>query len=227
MAQLQHRRRTLPEHAEINGRNVVRTKLMANLVGADTAVSDLELDLRRAEADLQPVRDRLIRNEHRIADGSVGDPKALSSLVEEVQHLSKRISDLEDAELELMEQLDTATATREEFRRQVAEIDEGLAELTSRRDEKLAAIDAKIIEYQAERNRLAPQIPADLAQLYEKLRSSHGGVGAAELKHRRCTGCQLEINAAELRQFAAAPGDEVLRCEECSRILIRTAESGL
>jgi predicted nucleic acid-binding Zn-ribbon protein len=227
VAQLQHRRRTLPEHGEINARTAVRNRLMADLVAADTRVSDLELDLSKSEADLQPVRDRLVRNEHRIADGTVADPKALTSLIEEVQHLGRRISDLEDAELELMEQLDTATATREELRRQVAEIDEGMADLVARRDEKVAAIDAELVEQQAERSTLAPQIPTDLAALYEKLRASHGGVGAAELRQRRCTGCRLEINAAELRAFAAAPADEVLRCEECSRILIRTPESGL
>jgi predicted nucleic acid-binding Zn-ribbon protein len=44
---------------------------------------------------------------------------------------------------------------------------------------------------------------------------------------RRCTGCQLEVNAADLGTFAAAADDEVLRCEECSRILVRTAQSGL
>jgi uncharacterized protein len=47
------------------------------------------------------------------------------------------------------------------------------------------------------------------------------------LQARRCTGCQLNVNAAELRAFSAAPDDEVLRCEECGRILIRTAQSGL
>ena len=57
--------------------------------------------------------------------------------------------------------------------------------------------------------------------------ASHGGVGAAELRARRCTGCQLDINAADLRVYAAAAADEVLRCEECSRILVRTAQSGL
>ena len=49
----------------------------------------------------------------------------------------------------------------------------------------------------------------------------------AELRARRCTGCQLDINAADLRVYAAAADDEVLRCEECSRILVRTAQSGL
>ena len=52
-------------------------------------------------------------------------------------------------------------------------------------------------------------------------------IEAAELSQRRCTGCQLEVNAADLRVFAAAADDDVLRCEECSRILVRTASSSL
>ena len=63
--------------------------------------------------------------------------------------------------------------------------------------------------------------------IYDKLGATHGGVAAAELRHRRCTGCSLELNSADLRAFAAAPADEVLRCEECGRILVRGPESGL
>lgn len=227
VAQLQHRRRTLSEHAEIKARHEVRARLASDLVAAETAVSDLELDLARAESDLAPVKERLVRNEHRIADGTISDSKALSSLVDEVQHLGKRISDLEDAELEIMEQLETATATREELRRQIGELDDGIGGVVARRDEHVAAIDADIAERKAERETLAPHVGDALTALYEKLRASHNGVGAAELRQRRCTGCQLELNAADLRGFAAAPADEVLRCEECGRILIRTAHSGL
>ena len=44
---------------------------------------------------------------------------------------------------------------------------------------------------------------------------------------RRCGGCQPELNNIELGRIKAAPSDEVIRCEECSRILVRTPESGL
>jgi predicted nucleic acid-binding Zn-ribbon protein len=78
-----------------------------------------------------------------------------------------------------------------------------------------------------QRTEIEPVIPSELLALYDKIGASHGGIGAAELRARRCTGCQLEVNAADLRVFSAAAEDEVLRCEECSRILIRTAQSGL
>jgi uncharacterized protein len=197
------------------------------MVAADTAVSDLEGDQVRAEADLEPVRERLSRNQQRIADGTVPDPKALSSMVDEVEHLRRRISDLEDAELEVMEQLESATSARARLGDEAAELDSKLSDAVARRDRALASIDADVAERQAERVKLAPLIPADLLALYVKIGAGHGGVGAAELRQRRCTGCQLEVNIAELQVYAAAAEDEVLRCEECSRILVRTSHSGL
>jgi len=227
LAQLEHRRRTLPEHAEIAALRAARTAVAANIVAADTAVRDLEGDQVRAEADLEPVRERLSRNQRRIADGTVPDPKALSSMVDEVEHLRRRIGTLEDAELEIMEQLEAATSARARLGDDAAELDRKLSDAAARRDRALASIDADVAERQAERAKLAPLIPADLLALYVKIGASRGGVGAAELRRRRCTGCQLEVNLAELQVFAAAAEDEVLRCEECSRILVRTASSGL
>lgn len=227
LAQLEHRRRTLPEHAEINALNGAVAAIAADLVSAETAVSDLEAEQGRAEVELEPVRERLRRNQRRIADGTIADPKALSSMVEEVAHLQRRISDLEDAELEIMEQVESATSTLERLRIRAGELDQRLADAVARRDQAVGAIDAKVTEQRAERDQLSPLLPADLVALYDKIGTSHNGVGAAELRQRRCTGCQLEVNAADLGVFAAAADDDVLRCEECSRILVRTATSGL
>jgi hypothetical protein len=37
----------------------------------------------------------------------------------------------------------------------------------------------------------------------------------------------LDLDHAELATIRAAADDDVIRCEECSRILVRTSESGL
>lgn len=227
LAQLNHRRQTLPQHAEVARLRAGRAALASDLVAAETTISDLELEQAKAEADLDPVRERLNRNQVRIANGTVADPKALSSMLEEVSHLKKRISDLEDAELEVMEQLETAVANRETLRARIDKTDDDLTATIAERDRQLAALDAEMGGLGAERAEIAPLIPTDLLALYDKIGANHGGIGAAELRQRRCTGCQLEINAADLRAFSAAAEDEVLRCEECGRILIRTPESGL
>jgi predicted nucleic acid-binding Zn-ribbon protein len=199
----------------------------SDLVAAETRISDLELEQAKAEADLEPVRERLSRNQVRITNGAIADPKALSSMLEEVIHLKKRISDLEDAELDVMEQLEAALASQETLRARAARIDANLSEASADRDRQLAALEAEMGGLRQQRAEIAPLIPADLLALYDKIGASHAGVGAAELRARRCTGCQLEVNAADLRAFSAAADDQVLRCEECGRILIRTERSGV
>jgi predicted nucleic acid-binding Zn-ribbon protein len=101
------------------------------------------------------------------------------------------------------------------------------AELEAARDAAFAEIDAAVTARGAERSAIAGDLPADLLALYEKAREHGGGVGAAMLRQRRCEGCRIELSGAELSAVRAAEPDAVVRCEECRRILVRTAESGL
>lgn len=159
--------------------------------------------------------------------GLITNPKDLERMSHELESLERRISSLEDEELEVMARLEDAQRDLDALTAQVAEADERLAALATARDEKLAAIDADLATVTSDRAPVAERIPADLLALYDKLRAQKGGVGAAELRQRRCTGCQLGIDNAELAVIAAAPDDQVVRCEECQRILVRTPESGL
>ena len=79
----------------------------------------------------------------------------------------------------------------------------------------------------AEYSGLVAGVGDELVALYEKIRATSGGIGAAALRQRRCEGCRLELNQVDINRIRAAADDEVLRCEECRRILVRTAESGL
>ena len=77
------------------------------------------------------------------------------------------------------------------------------------------------------RTGVAAELPADLVTIYTKLRERLGGIGAGELVGKRCMGCRMELNPADLSTIAAAPPDAVLRCEECGRILVRTSNSAV
>lgn len=225
--QHRHRRQNLPEQAELKSLAADHAQASEELVGAETQVSDLELAVAKAESDLTPVRERRERNQQRIADGSVGDPKALSTMIEEVDHLARRISDLEDVQLEVMEQHEEAVAVRDRLAAQKAEIATRGSEVRGKRDVVVAEIDAAMAELGTDREAIAAVLPDPLLQQYEKIRAGHGGLGAVALLHRRCNGCQIEANAADLRAYATAAEDDLLRCEECGRILVRTEESGL
>ena len=204
-----------------------RTDVSARHGRLQTEVIDLSREQRKADADVEQVKTRRTRNRERITAGLISDPKQLQAMQHETETLERRISDLEDAELEVMERLEVAQSELDRLTRELADLDEQVAAQQEHRDEVAAEIAQRQTDALAEREKLAADIPANLLAVYDRLRDQLGGVGVGAIQHRRCGGCQLEIGAADLSRMTAAPPDEVLRCEECNRILVRTPSSGL
>ncbi len=227
LARLAHKRRTLPELAEIARLEGLVDALRDGIVRFETEVSDLGREQAKYEREIDQVRTRKDRDEQRLASGAITNPKQLQEIQHEVGTLARRQSDLEDAELEVMEKAETAqaeldrlTGQRDEHRAQTAELEE-------RRDAAFAQIDAEIATKTTARAELAATFPADLLALYERIRAAQGGVGAGPIERGRCGGCRLDLMGNEKADIKAAPADEVLRHEECGRIMVRTAESAL
>jgi len=194
---------------------------------AQIAVDDLTREQKKADQDVEQVKARRTRDQDRMDKGLVTSPKDLERMQQELVSLSRRISELEDTELEVMEQLETAQADRARLTQRLAAIDARTTELTVSRDATAGDVTREAGQVTDQRKVVADGVPADLLALYEKVRAQKGGVGAAALRARRCGGCSLELTAADLGTIAKAPLDEVLRCEECNRILVRTSESGI
>lgn len=126
-----------------------------------------------------------------------------------------------------MEQLDAATARFEGIKARRSTLEGEIRELMAERDRQVVALDGQLQHVRANRETLVAKLPGALVTYYERIRDKRSGLGAAELQERRCSGCRLEVNAADLRAFADAAPDDVLLCEECGRILIRTSRSGI
>jgi predicted nucleic acid-binding Zn-ribbon protein len=225
--QLAHRRRSLPEAAEAGRVATERAELERQLGVVEVRLTDLAREQRKAESDVEQVRTRKARDEQRLQAGQVGSPKELEGLQHEIETLTRRQSELEDIELEVMERLETATTELANLQVKRSELDTKLAEAEQARDKAYAEIDGEAEQIRTDRAGRAAQQPEDLLKLYERLRTQHGGSGAAELRHRRCEGCRMELDQTFLALVAGSPPDLVQRCEECGRILVRTPQSGL
>lgn len=197
------------------------------LVAAQTEESDCAREQTKAEQDVDQVRQRAARDQQRLDSGAVTSPKDLENLQHEIASLAKRQSDLEDVVLEVMERRESAQVRAAELTERVAAVQAKIDDAAGRRDAAYEQLDAEVAAVTKERAVIAGSVPADLLKLYEKLREQQGGIGAAKLYQRRCDGCRLELNITELNEVRAAAPDAVLRCENCRRILVRTAESGL
>ncbi len=196
-------------------------------MAARTEDGDTAREQTKAEQDVDQVRQRAARDQQRLDSGVVTSPKDLENLQRELASLAKRQSDLEDIVLEVMERREAAQERAAELAGRVESLEAKTVEAEQRKTEALQAIDAEGFTVAKERETLAATVPGDLLALYDKLRAQQGGVGAARLYQKRCEGCRLELNITELNEMRAAAPDTVVRCENCRRILVRTADSGL
>jgi len=225
--QLRHQLASLPEHEQISGLQSTRAALVNQSRDAQILVDDLNREQRKADADVEQVKARRERDRSRMDQGLVTNPKDLERMSHELASLERRISSLEDVEIEVMEKLEEAQGTLDSTAVELTATDEALAVATTARDARAAEIHETLAQATVERATAADGLPDDLMGLYDKLRTSKQGVAAAALHARRCSGCQMTINPSDLAVIAKAPSDEVVRCEECSRILVRTSDSGL
>ena len=191
-----------------------------------TTVGDVQRELRKAEADVEQVATRAARDRARLESGT-GSAKDLQGLQHELESLARRQSDLEDVELEVMERLETAQTEASGLEASVAAAEARAAELVAARDAALKEVDDEVATVTAQRDQIAGGLDQDLVALYDKVRDQTQGVGAAMLRGKRCEGCRMELTPVEIARIKGLPDDEVVRCEECRRILVRTTESGL
>jgi uncharacterized protein len=226
LGRLEHRRRGLPEIAEYQRIETRDGELRDELTALEAEESDLKREQAKAEADVEQVRSRVQRDRSRLDAGQVSSPRELENLQSEIVSLGRRQSDLEEIVLDVMERREEADRRRSARTAEREELAEQRADVGARRDAALAEIGEQVDKAAGLRAGVAAAEPADLLELYDKLRAQHG-VGAAMLRGGRCEGCHLSLNAVDLAAYRAAGPDEVLRCEECGRILVRTAESGL
>ena len=227
LTRIEHRRRGLPEHAELERLEARDAELRDSIAALTAQNSDLKREQAKAEADVEQVRARIDRDRNRLDSGMVNSPRELENLQSEVQSLHRRQSDLEEVVLDVMERLESAQSTLTQAAAEREQLATELTSVSAARDTALGELGEQSVKASDRRIEVAAAIPGDLLNLYDKLRAQHGGVGAAALRKRSCQGCNLTLNTVDLNAIRAAPEEEVLRCEECRRILVRTADSGL
>jgi predicted nucleic acid-binding Zn-ribbon protein len=152
---------------------------------------------------------------------SVKDVQALSG---ELEALARRKATLEDVEIEVMERLEGLEAELASAEADAEAARAGHAAASAELERVLADLDAQAAAVVAERVGRTEGLDAGLVALYDRLRAHLGGTGVAALRGHRCEGCRLELNASELARISALPAEEVVRCDECGRILVRGAD---
>jgi len=212
--------KSLPEIEQLLHIDKRITTATDELAVVKSEADQIALELRRGEVDVETVTDRIKKDEARLASGNA-TPKELEQLQHEVGTLKKRQEALEEIELEIMIRNDAVTARSNTLTTDLASLQTLKDEIAGRLQSATDEINKVIADKNTARNLVAGKIEKALIDLYEKIRGNAGGVGAAALVGNKCNGCNLAINAVEMDRIKSLAKDELLRCEECRRILVR------
>jgi len=225
LARVDHRRRTLPELAEIaEAEKAAQAKKDAK-VANETTLGDLDREVKRQEKEIDAVRAREDRDRALLAGGTVSS-KQMTDLEHELNTLQRRQTTLEDELLELMERREAVELDGQHAAVELAKADEALQDAANRRDQALADLETVSVRRIADREKLVPGFPQPLLDLYERVRKNRG-IGASLLRQRRCGACRIELDRTSISRISNTAPDEVVTCDECGAIMVRTPESGL
>ena len=216
-------RRNPPQAARVAELILRRQQLSNALTGLLGTRDDLRAELSRIESDVAMVDARRERDAQRLA--STSNAKEAQGLESELGSLAKRKSDLEDAELEIMERLEEAESTASAQQAVIEETNSEGSLLSA--DAKRAVAEASAAFDAATRDRaaVAASVPDDLMALYDRVAAR--GTGAALLRRGTCEGCRMVLAGTDMHALRVAAEDAVVTCPECGCILVRTEESGL
>ena len=217
---LTHQKETMPEAQRLGQVREQLAELQADLEIAGKQAAEATRAQDRLEGEIGLADEKIQREENRLFSGAVSNPKELGSLQSEVAMLKRKKSELEDELLEVMVQKEQADKTAGELRAEAERVGAKEAELAAVVSGLTSEIDAELASVSSHRDEAARDLPEDLLSLYERLRDTKGGVGAAALQGSTCEGCHTKLPAKEVERLRAEGG--LQRCDNCRRILVVT-----
>jgi predicted nucleic acid-binding Zn-ribbon protein len=218
LARISNSRKQAEAEAELEAASADTLRLSDLLIDARNAVGELEMELGRAEADLELVANRINKDKQLLS--STSSSKDAQGIEHELSTLAARRSELEDTQLQIMELLESAQQEHEKLKLEKQAADERLAALEQRVASELADLGSQAEKIQTERKSVISSIDQELAAAYERKFSR--GVAAGRLSGRDCGACRLSITATSFEELMALPTEELAECPNCQAFLVRS-----
>jgi predicted nucleic acid-binding Zn-ribbon protein len=218
LAKIFNSRKQAQAEAELELASADTLRLSDLLIDARNKVGDLEMELARAEADLELVANRIAKDKQVLS--STSSAKDAQGIEHELATLATRKSELEDAQLQIMELLESAQQDYEKLKHQKQAADEALSSLEQRVSYELADLGSQAEKIQTERRSAIASIDQELAAAYE--RKYTRGVAVGRLAGRDCGACRLSITATSFEELMALPQEELAECPNCQAFLVRS-----
>lgn len=221
VARILRQKATLPQTARVKELTQALAAARDDAVAKRMAAQDLRRQVRKVEGEVEMLRNRQQKDQALLDGGTITSAKQLSDLQHEIESLKRRQREVEDAELEAMELQEAADQAQSDAEAHRDSLAAQLAQAEQERESAITALREEFQRTKAEQHRVADGIPTDLLAMYRKIRDERDGIGAVVMTGNACGGCQIQLGPTELAVVLDAPADEILRCDECRRILVR------
>jgi len=215
---LDHRRESLEAGEELSAIRKEMEEADARLGEIRLASDAVASESRRLELEIESMSAKLDAEQKRMYDGSIANAKELEALQHEISSLTDRRARAEDDLLEQMVRKEDLDARGAEAEKEATAARARVEEVGGDAVKELDQISADLSARRAEREALVPAFDEELLELYDELRESKHGIGAAAIVDGVCQACHEALSAVELDRLKRTEG--VKRCEYCRRIVV-------
>jgi predicted nucleic acid-binding Zn-ribbon protein len=178
----------------------------------------LRREQRGIDADLQDLDAKIQPLEKKLYDGSIRNPKELTDLQKDVEHLKERRRVLDEQDLTLMDRVDAANQALESARRRLAELEQSWKQDVADLRATQERAQREMLQLDTERQRRVAAMDRGIVGLYDSLRPKKAGRAVARVERGTCQGCRLSLptHIAQRARSASA----IVQCPSCERILV-------
>lgn len=178
-------------------------------------LEELKHEQHSLEWEIDDIVTKLNALEDELYSGRIRNPKELANLQHETSGLKAKRNQLEDKALEIMEQVETTTASVNTMNSQLEKLE---AEWRSQQ-QKLAAdmerLKAILADLKRKREMMSAQVDAKVVESYDELKKLRG-TAVAKVEQGVCQGCRISLSNAELQRVRSG---DLMQCSSCGRIL--------
>ena len=175
-----------------------------------------EVTLRETESEISGLEEEIKKAQRHLMD--VKTNREYTALTSEIDGFKKKISNLEEHALLLMDKVVRAKKTRKEEEKRLEKEKGALDEKLNESARKEASMRADLSEEEKRRPVLAGAIPGEILAAYERvLKAKANRKALVGVKDNICTGCQTRLPTGTLDQLHK--GADLVFCEGCNRLL--------
>jgi len=215
---LQARLAHLPEQAALDALEGKAQELDAQIAERQAVFDDVSTRQRRLDFEVDTLVQKIKAESGRLYSGVVSNARELQEISRDVEALKRRKSVLQDNDLEVMEERDGVEKELKALTSERSSLAAQIERARVARDEAAGETGLQLTGAETERQRWVPRVDPQLLNVYDTIRASKGGVGAAAMVDGTCQGCHMRLPAQEAERVRTAGG--LVRCDECQRILV-------